>query len=276
MLESSLKSRTVYSVPLFIPHSMHSTSTQGCVRGSKVFLILFAVSLMVVCECQEFLAPFFSGKGFISEDSHKHIIGAFTQTFQVKLSEVVEQGADSIRISRHNLSLQDINALSCVERLRVVRIIGEQLSSQAATAFASMPHLEQLHLIDTKIDDDFLANLSTSRSLWLLNLGGTGFTEKGVKALSKCQTLRQLRIVIPGVGNSFASAVSFAKTLRQVHLIGGAITDDGLQLLACLPFLESLYLDDTVVSEDGWVGFVENNRHIHLHIDQLHLPFDLL
>jgi hypothetical protein len=61
-----------------------------------------------------------------------------------------------------------------------------------------------------------------------------------------------------------------------VHLIGGAITDNGLQLLACLPFLESLYLDDAVVSEDGLISFVENNRQIHLHIDQLHLPLDLL
>jgi hypothetical protein len=242
----------------------------------KIFLILLSVSMMVVTECEEFLAPFFSGEVFISEASQTQIISAFSQTFHGKLSEVVELGGDTIRLSRNSISFQDIKTLSCVERLRVVRITGERLSSQAAIVFASMPHLEQLHLVDIEIDDDFLANLTTSRSLWLLNLRGKGFSEKGIKALSKCQSLRQLRLVIPGVGDSFASAVSFAKTLRQVHLIGGAITDNGLQLLACLPFLESLYLDDAVVSEDGLISFVENNRHIHLHIDQLHLPLDLL
>lgn len=251
-------------------------SLEGNRSFTKIFLVLLAVSMMVVSECEELLAPIFSRTEFISEASRERMISVYSQTFHRKLSEVVEQGADTIRLSRHNLTFQDIETLSCVERLRVVRIIGERLSSQSATVFASMPHLEQLHLVDIEIDDDFLANLSTSRSLWLLNLGGGGFSEKGVAALSECQTLTQLRLVIPGVGDSFANAVSFAKSLRQVHLIGGAITDNGLQLLACLPFLESLYLDGTVVSEDGWISFVEKNRHIHLHIDQLHLPLDSL
>lgn len=242
---------------------------------TKIFLILLTVSMVVLSECVDFLTLYFSGKASNSEGSHKQSIIGLDQTFHGKLSQVVEQGADTIRLSRLNLSFQNIETLACSERMRVVRITGGRLSSQAATVFASMPHLEQLHLVDTEIDDNFLSNLSSSRSLWLLNLGGKGFSEEGVKSLSKCQTLRQLRLVIPGVGDSFARAVSLAKTLRQVHLIGGAITDNGLQLLACLPLLESLYLDNTMVSEDGWRSFVENNKQIHLHIDQLHLPLEL-
>ena len=49
-------------------------------------------------------------------------------------------------------------------------------------------------------------------------------------------------------------------SLRSLHLIGIPITDEGLKILARMPRLQSLYLDDSMVTEDGWEWLFEEAR----------------
>src|SRR5690606_2919053 len=91
-----------------------------------------------------------------------------------------------------------------------------------------------------------------------------------IERLAELPQLRQLRLAVPGGDNGFAAAVAAIRTLRSVHLIGIAVTDAGLQELATLPQLQSLYLDDTEISDQGWVWLFENRPGLHVHIDQKH------
>jgi hypothetical protein len=62
--------------------------------------------------------------------------------------------------------------------------------------------------------------------------------------------------------------------LRAVHLIEIPITDEGLQQIADLPHLESLYLDGAAVTATGWNWLFTNHPDLHIHLDQQHHDID--
>ena len=67
-----------------------------------------------------------------------------------------------------------------------------------------------------------------------------------------------------------ANALTQIRSLRGIHLIGVPITDEGLKKIAAMPYLESLYLDDSAVTEAGWAWLFREHPHLHVHIDQYH------
>ena len=82
--------------------------------------------------------------------------------------------------------------------------------------------------------------------------------------------LRNLRLGIKDGNNRHGRAVATLSRLRTVHLIRVAITDEGLQALAKMPQLESLYLDDSSITDAGWTWLFEENPQLHVHINQKH------
>ena len=120
------------------------------------------------------------------------------------------------------------------------------------------------------INDAVLTQIATSPTIWLLNLPNAEVSPEAIENLATMPALRQLRLGIQTGDNRHGRAVSTLTRLRSVHLIGVYVTDEVLQLLAKMPQLESLYLDDTAVTEAGWTWLFQNSPHLHVHINQKH------
>jgi hypothetical protein len=192
------------------------------------------------------------------------------ESFAAAIAYLIQSGGDTIRLDQDQITDTEIQTLSEVERLRVIRIDRGELTPIGGRSLASMPHLEQLHLRHVDIDDATLDAIAQSQSLWLLNLSSVKASSDAVERLATMPRLRQLRLVIAGGHNSYASAVAAIRRLRSVHLVGVRVTNEGLKSLASLPYLESLYLDDTIITDDGWMWLFENQPQLHVHVDQKH------
>lgn len=195
------------------------------------------------------------------------------ERFDAALAHLVHSGGDTLRLDDFPASDTHFQTLAAAERLRVLRISGGQCSAAAARWLATMPHLEQLHLRNVALDDAAIEALTDSKSLWLLNVSGAKLSPQAIAQLADLPRLRQLRLGLKGAadnGDAYAAAVAKIEGLQSLHLIGIGVTDQGLRPLASLPRLQSLYLDDTRISEDGWTWLFTNHSHLHVHIDQQH------
>jgi hypothetical protein len=191
-----------------------------------------------------------------------------------RFAEIVKALASSaeteVRIDDFKLDDAMLKQLVAIDRLTILQVDCEEVSTEALSRLAKMPKLEQLHLRGIKIDDERLAILSSSETIWLLNLPDADITPESIQKLDTMPALRNLRLGIEGGDNRHGRAVSTLTRLRAVHLIGVGVTDEGLQALARMPLLESLYLDGAAVTELGWSWLFQNNPQLHVHINQKH------
>lgn len=190
--------------------------------------------------------------------------------FQAAVAHTVQSGDDTIRLFDFSPTSEQLETLSNVERLRILRIDSGSLTPEAGRVLASMPHMEQLHFRGVTFDDETLDAIAKSQTIWLLNISGAKLSDTAIARLADMPRLRQLRLAIDDAGNRYAEAVAKIKKLRALHLIGVGINNDGLKQLASLPNLESIYIDDSNVNDDGWKWLFENKTQLHVHIDQKH------
>ena len=135
---------------------------------------------------------------------------------------------------------------------------------------AQLPKLRQLRLRLSPIGDDGFRKLSNCEELWFLNLPHAECTAEGVASLKSLTKLRQIRLGSKNLDNQVTNALTQISSLRSIHLIGVPITDEGLKKIAAMPYLESLYLDDSAVTAEGWAWLFREHPHLHVHIDQSH------
>jgi hypothetical protein len=62
--------------------------------------------------------------------------------------------------------------------------------------------------------------------------------------------------------------------LRYIHIIGPQLTEKGVQALALIPKLQSLYVDECDLPEEAWDELLKQRPDIHFHLDQQHLDRD--
>ena len=163
-----------------------------------------------------------------------------------------------------------LQSLTELSHLTTVQVQVETVTPETIGKLAKMPKLEQLHLRKAPINDEMLSLLTASPTIWLLNLPDAKVSPEAIESLVTMPFLRQLRLGVKDGDNRYARAVAKLQRLRSVHLIGIGVTDDGLQALANMPQLESLYLDDSAVTESGWSWLFQNRPQLHVHIDQKH------
>ena len=135
---------------------------------------------------------------------------------------------------------------------------------------AQLPKLRHLRLRLSPIGDAGLRQLTNCKELWFLNLPHSSCTAAGVASLKSLKKLRQLRLGSKELDNQVTNSLTQILSLRGIHLIGVPITDEGLKKIAAMPYLESLYLDDSAVTEAGWAWLFREHPHLHVHIDQYH------
>ena len=144
------------------------------------------------------------------------------------------------------------------------------VTDETIDLIAKLPELRQLRLRLSPIGDAGFQELSGCEALWFLNLPHAECTSEGVASLKSLTKLRQLRLGSKNLDNQVANALTQIRSLRGIHLIGVPITDEGLKKIAVMPYLESLYLDDSAVTEAGWAWLFREHPHLHVHIDQYH------
>mgnify|MGYP001169284884 CR=1 FL=1 len=135
---------------------------------------------------------------------------------------------------------------------------------------AQLPKLRHLRLRLSPIGDAGLQQLTKCEQLWFLNLPHAECTAEGVAALKSLKKLRQIRLGSTELDNQVTNSLTQIRSLRGIHLIGVPVTDEGLKKIAAMPYLESLYLDDSAVTEAGWEWLFREHPHLHVHIDQYH------
>jgi hypothetical protein len=161
----------------------------------------------------------------------------------------VEQGESSqIVIRSGEVSDQDLQPLAGNANIKTVLIEQGQISDAGLATLATLPHLRHLRLRFSPITDEGLAKLAACPELQILNLPHARCRAEGLRSLRSLQHLHQLRLGSPLAGNGIGRAIRQLASLRAVHLIEIPITDEGLQQIADLPHLESLYLDGAAVT----------------------------
>lgn len=135
---------------------------------------------------------------------------------------------------------------------------------------AQLTKLRHLRMRLSPIGDAGLRELTKCKELWFLNLPHSSCTAEGVAELKSLEKLRQLRLGSKELDNQVTNSLTQIRSLRGLHLIGVPITDEGLKKIAALPLLESLYLDDSAVTQAGWEWLFREYPHLHVHIDQYH------
>ena len=163
-----------------------------------------------------------------------------------------------------------VSRIGELESLETLIIDEGIVTDETIDLIAKLPKLRQLRLRLSPVGDAGLQELSTCEALWFLNLPHAECTSEGVASLKSLTKLRQIRLGSKNLDNQVTNALTQISSLRSIHLIGVPITDEGLKKIAAMPYLESLYLDDSAVTAEGWAWLFREHPHLHVHIDQSH------
>jgi hypothetical protein len=109
-----------------------------------------------------------------------------------------------------------------------------------------------LELFDTEVDDTFLQEISSEKSLVSLHIASKAISDDGVIAIVKNCKLRSLMLSgVPKVSDTALDHISQCATLRELYLEGTSVTDRAIGLINRLPELWSLLIDNTKITDAG-------------------------
>ncbi|QEG00066.1 Leucine Rich repeats (2 copies) [Stieleria maiorica] len=179
--------------------------------------------------------------------------------------------ADRIKLSQTSVDDSDLSAVEpSDEWLEVIQLDAGAVTDAGAEAIARLPSVVHLRLRLSPLTDRGLKAIAGCQSIQILNLPHCDATAAGVGELAALSQLRNLRLGGTRLGAETAGAVATIESLRNVHLIGVPIDDLGLRQIASLPKLQSLYLDDSAVTQSGWDWLFETHPNLHVHVNQKH------
>ena len=189
-----------------------------------------------------------------------------------------------------NRSSVDDAAFSAIVRLtdlKKLSLSGGSLSEESLKKLETLTSLEELTLIDTITSDDDLAalcqNLKNLKRLTLRRL--TNVSDHGLKSLHLLKELRNLALLNLSIGDAGLESVSFLSSLRALDLrgcnqledypllakmtaltdlkIGGAgVNAEVLRMIASLPNLTGLTVEDATVPAEVWEELFANPQWV--------------
>ena len=134
----------------------------------------------------------------------------------------------SVDLSDTGATDQELAAIRFLPHVRTINCSNaRQITGSALYLLVNLKHLEELHLVNTELDDDGLSRLRDLTSLKTLNLDGTRITDAGMPAIDNLTNLQTLVL-----GNT-------------------KITDKGLVQLRDLRELSTLVLRNTETTPRG-------------------------
>lgn len=143
--------------------------------------------------------------GFVPSDSFKKI-QSLTKLESVRINDVV-------------LDDESIAALVSLKQLRIVSIMGGELTDSALDVMSQLPHLETLRL-EGKFSNRALAKICGASKLKELQLSGKGSTisDEGIQYLLKLKKLKILDLTHSLVTGDGLKQMAPMKSLKQYHL----------------------------------------------------------
>lgn len=197
-------------------------------------------------------------------------VPAAPRSFEAQLADV-HDGAASRIVVEAPLADAEWEALRGLAGLRELVLRGGVADDARATILASLPDVERLVLRDSPLSDEGFRKLASLRTLRNLNVPQSACTADGVRALETLPALAFLRLGGPHLGGSeVCRAVASLPAVESLHLVDVRIGDEGLEILAEVPRLTTLYLDGSGVSDGAWRGYCERRPDVHVHVDQVH------
>lgn len=195
---------------------------------------------------------------------------AAPRSFEAQLADVRDGAASRIVVDAP-LTDAEWEALRGLSGLRELSLRGGVADDAKAAILASLPDVERLVLRDSPLSDEGFRVLAGLRSLRNLNVPQAACTAEGVRALGTLPALAFLRLGGPHLGGSeVCRAVASLPAVESLHLVDVRIGDEGLEVLAELPRLRTLYLDGSGVSDGAWRGYFDSRPDVHVHVDQAH------
>jgi len=160
-----------------------------------------------------------------------------------------------LKLSQLRTSVAGLSSLRHVAQLRQLVLRGVPLDDAGLEQLAVLKRLQILNLPQTRVSNDGLRYLAAFPDLQLLRLGSPDLDDDGVRRIAEL-----CRAELP--------------QLRFLHLMAPEISDRGLAAVAEIKSLQSFYLDDSTVTDDGLDRLILARPDLHIHIDQRHSDRD--
>lgn len=155
---------------------------------------------------------------------------------------------ESITLKSTAVTKAGLKRLADMPQLKSIALHGDGVLRK----LPAMPHIESLHVSDTAITANQLAQyLSSLPQLMSLRLEYTAFSDDDLKAIVGAQSLQELSLGATKIEGAGLRHLAALKKLRHLHLGGSTISDDGLRHLSQLRGLRDLSLEYTSISDAG-------------------------
>ena len=187
------------------------------------------------------------------------------------IQETATDGTQTLSISTDfEISGSWLAELKSIPGLEILNIDQGRVTDKDLDHLTALQQLRNLRLRLSPVGDEGLEKLLSCKKLEVLNLPQATCSAHGIAKLAGLANLTQLRVGSESLGNEVCDSLLKLRSLEGLHLIGVKITDDGLKKIAKLSKLQSLYLDDSLVTDAGWDWLFEQRPDIHVHINQKH------
>ncbi len=188
-----------------------------------------------------------------------------------KQHAAVRDGQSSRIVADSPLADDEWESLRGLADLRELVLRRGVADDAKAEILATLPDIERLVLRESPLSDAGLQEITRCRQLTHLNVPQAACTAAGLRLLRAVPKLRSLRLGGPNLaGREVGEAVAELAALESLHLIDVVIGDEGLDAIAALPGLQTLYLDGAGVSDEAWSRYFQRHPDVHVHVDQAH------
>lgn len=143
-------------------------------------------------------------------------------------------------------------ALKNVPNLRLLNLIGTEITDAGLEHIKNFPKLEALHMHSTMISDAGVAHLKNLPNLLRLTLTWCpNITDGAMEHLKGMTNLQWLRIVDTKVGDDGLLALKNLTKLNRMDLNGTQVTDRGLAVFEHMPDMRNLTAGNTKITDAG-------------------------
>ncbi len=192
--------------------------------------------------------------------------------------ELIRAGdATSIDVSAGEITDDQLASIGELKSLDTIIIDAGKITDAGLKALPDLPALTSVRLRASPVSDEGFATLAKCAALRAINIPQAECTAAGIAALKPLEQLRSLRIGSAKLtSHETVEAIKSLPHLRSLHLINVPLEDADLELLAGHAALQSLYLDGSHCTDDGWSKFFKLRPDVHVHVDQAHHDLDPL
>lgn len=148
------------------------------------------------------------------------------------------------------------NLKSC-EKLRSLNLTQENLTDNAIDSILKIPNLSELYIHHAAITDEGLKKISQLKNMQVLRVAPGFFTSEGLRQIQDMPKLRELDFSVNTmepkslITNKGIEYIARIRSLESLYLTGNPITDDSIHELKKMKQLKDLYLEKTKISEKG-------------------------